>query len=66
MNTNFKDIGLTQLAIKPGSTVPETDALTTRTSELLNLLVWVGVGVRRCGFILSRKKWPCHVFERAT
>ena len=32
----FKVIGLTRLEIKPKSTVPEADALTTRPSELLN------------------------------
>ena len=36
MNTNFKIIGLTRLGIKPESTAPEADALTTRPSELLN------------------------------
>ena len=35
MNTNFKVIGLTGPEIKPESTAPETDALTTRSSELL-------------------------------
>ena len=35
MNTNFKVIGLTRLGIKPKSTAQETDALTTRPSELL-------------------------------
>ena len=30
MNTNFKVIGLTRLGIKPKSTAPEADALTTR------------------------------------
>ena len=35
MNTNFKVIGLTRLGIKPKSTAPETDALTTRLSEQL-------------------------------
>ena len=35
MNTNFKVIGLTQLGIKPESTAPEADALTTQPSELL-------------------------------
>ena len=34
MNTNFKVIGLTQLGIKPESTVPKADALTTWPSEL--------------------------------
>ena len=34
MNTNFKVIGLTQLGIKPKSTAPEADALTTQPSEL--------------------------------
>ena len=29
MNTNFKVIGLTRLGIKPKSTAPEADALTT-------------------------------------
>ena len=36
MNTNFKVIGLTRLGIKPESTAPEADALTTRPFELLN------------------------------
>ena len=35
MHTNFKFIGLTRLGIKPKSTAPEADALTTRSSELL-------------------------------
>ena len=35
VNTNFKVIGLTRLGIKPKSTAPEVDALTTRPSELL-------------------------------
>ena len=35
MNTNFKVIGLTRLAIKPESAAPETDALTIWPSELL-------------------------------
>ena len=35
MNTNFKVIGLARLGIKPKSTDPEADALTTRPSELL-------------------------------
>ena len=35
VNTNFKVIGLTRLGIKPQSTASETDALTTRPSELL-------------------------------
>ena len=35
MNTNFKVIGLTRLGIKPKSTAPEADALTTSPSELL-------------------------------
>ena len=34
MNTNFKVIGLTRLGIKPESTAQETDALTTRPSEV--------------------------------
>ena len=34
MYTNFKVIGLTRLGIKPASLAPETDALTTRPSEL--------------------------------
>ena len=29
MNTNFKVIGVTRLGIKPKSTAPEADALTT-------------------------------------
>ena len=36
MNTNFQAIGLTRLGIKPDSTPPEADALTTRPSEQLN------------------------------
>ena len=36
MNTIFKVIGLTRLEIRPKSTAPEADALTTRPSELLN------------------------------
>ena len=36
MNTNFKIIGLTQLGIKPESTAPDADALTTWPSELLS------------------------------
>ena len=36
MNTNFKVIGLIRLGIKPKSTAPEADALTTRPSELLS------------------------------
>ena len=35
MNTNFKAIGLTRLGIKPKTTVPEEDALTTRPSEII-------------------------------
>ena len=35
LNTNFKVIGLTRLGIKPESTAPEVDALSTRSSELL-------------------------------
>ena len=34
MNTSFKVIGLARLGIKPESTAPEADALTTRPSEL--------------------------------
>ena len=34
MNTNFKVIGLTRLGIKPKSTAPEAEVLTTGTSEL--------------------------------
>ena len=34
MNSNFKVIGLTRLGIKPESTAPESDVLTTRPSEL--------------------------------
>ena len=42
MNTNFKVIGLTRLGIKPKSTAPETNALTTRPSDLncLNFSFW--------------------------
>ena len=35
MNTILKVIGLTRLEIKPESTAPEADALTTRPSEQL-------------------------------
>ena len=38
MNINFKVIGLTRLGIKPESTAPEVDALTTRPSELYFLI----------------------------
>ena len=34
VNTNFKVIGLTRVAITPDSTAPEAGALTTRPSEL--------------------------------
>ena len=34
-NASFKVIGLTRLGMKPKSTAPEADALTTRQSELL-------------------------------
>ena len=34
VNTNFKVIGFARLGIKPKSTAPEADALTTRKSEL--------------------------------
>ena len=37
MNTNFQVIGLTRLEIKPASTAPEADALTTGPFELLNI-----------------------------
>ena len=36
MDTKFKVIGMTRLGIKPESTIPEADALTTRLSKLLN------------------------------
>ena len=36
VNTNFKVIALTQLAIKPESTAPCADALTTRPSEQIS------------------------------
>ena len=39
MNTNVKVIGLTRLGVKPESTAPEVDVVTTRPSELLNLCV---------------------------
>ena len=39
MNTNYKVVGLTRLAIKPESTAQEADALTTRPSELLMFFV---------------------------
>ena len=35
VNTNVEVIGLTPLGIKPESTAPEADALTTRSSEVL-------------------------------
>ena len=37
MNTNFQVFGLTQLEIKPASTAPKADALTTRPFELSNI-----------------------------
>ena len=36
MNTNFEVIGLTRLGMKPKSTAPDADALTTQPSELLS------------------------------
>ena len=39
MNTNFKVIGLTRLGIKPKSTAPEADALTTGPYELLMRMI---------------------------
>ena len=36
VNSNFKVIRLTRLGIRPESTAPEADALTTRPSELSN------------------------------
>ena len=39
MYTNFKVIGLTRLAIKLKSTAPEADALITRPSELLSVIL---------------------------
>ena len=35
MNTNFTVIGLTRLGIKPESTAPKAEGLTTWQSELL-------------------------------
>ena len=35
VNINFKMIGLTRLGIKPMSTAPKADSLTTQPSELL-------------------------------
>ena len=37
MKSNFQVIGLTRLEIKPASTAPEADTLTTRPFELLNI-----------------------------
>ena len=42
MNTNFKVKSLTRLGIKPESTPPEADALTTRPSDLLFSLASAG------------------------
>ena len=36
VNTNFQVIGLTQLGIKPKSTAPKVNALTTPPSELFS------------------------------
>ena len=36
MNANFKVIGLSRLGIKPESTAPDANALTTWPSELLS------------------------------
>ena len=44
MNTNFKVIGLTRLGMKLESTAPETDALTTRPSELLKEYMHLRLG----------------------
>ena len=46
MNTNFKIIGLTRLGIKPKSTAPEADPLTTPPSE------------QKCQNISSKVKIP--------
>ena len=35
VNTNVEVIGLTRIGIKPETTAPEADALTTRSSKLL-------------------------------
>ena len=42
VNANFKVIGLTLLEIKPEFTAPEADALSTRPSELLILIPYIG------------------------
>ena len=57
VNTNFKIIGLTRLGIKPKSTAPEADALTTRPSEQLLVFTASLVLVFTNGriFLLS---WP--------
>ena len=39
VNASFKVIGLTRLGIKPESTAPEAEALSTRTFKLLKNLI---------------------------
>ena len=41
VNTKFKIIGLTRLEIKPKSTAPEADAVTTRPPELFKFTIAV-------------------------
>ena len=57
MNTNFKVIGLTQFGIKPKSTAPEADALTTRPSEQLLLnVIFLRLVVRVRNFMRIYRK----------
>ena len=49
MNTHFRLIGLTRLGIKPQSTPPETDALTTRPSDFTEMLdLYVPQSIPEC------------------
>ena len=55
MNINFKVIGLTRLGIKPESTAPEADALTTRPSELYFLISTVSK--KNLTVLIKKKKF---------
>ena len=56
MNTNIKVIGLTRIGIKPESTAPEADALTTRPSELFSHIVNMKMSYVNCSSI-PKKHW---------
>ena len=53
MNTNFKVNGVTRLGIKPKSTAPEANSLTTRPSELFNTAQKMGLSLLNAFLALS-------------